>query len=341
MTFDKNSYTYTGKAIVPGYDLKIGTVVLVKDTDYRCVSILGNTNPGKATVIFEAVSGNAAGYAGSITATFKITGNRALKEAGADSPFTYAYPESVPVSKGGAKPSVTVKDGETVLVQGVDYTLSYSRNNAVTIADKKACITVKGKGAYKGSVKLYFAITQQTLTAAGITVTAADQFVKRDKVTIPVVTVTDLDGKKLAKNTDFTIKETKPDTSAEGNTGSRGSAAVTIAGKGKYTGEVPVTFRYNETVSSNLAKAKAKMIKDQDYTGNAVKLSSSDLTEVLYTGKKDSPVYLVPGRDFKIVSYRDNVKKGAAKVTLQGLGDYAGTKTLTFKIVQKQVDFKN
>ncbi len=34
------------------------------------------------------------------------------------------------------------------------------------------------------------------------------------------------------------------------------------------------------------------------------------------------------------------IKKGTAKVTSQGIGDFAGTKTITFKIVQKKVDYK-
>ena len=340
VTFTPKSWSYTGSEIIPSkdqYELKIGNEKLTEGTHFT-KNVKNNILPGTATVVFEAVNGS--GYFGTKTATFKITGKRALKEAGADSTFTYSLSENVPYAKGGAKPSVIVKDGETVLAQGTDYTLSYSKNNAVTTGDKKACITVKGKGTYKGSVKLYFSITQQALTAAGITVTAADQFVKKDNVTLPVVTVTDLDGKKLAKNTDFTIRETKPDTSAESNTESQGYAAVTIAGKGKYTGEVPVTFRYNSAVSSNLAKARAKKISDQIYTGSRVCLSNADLTGILYTGQKTSPVYLIPGKDFRVTGYQKNDQKGTAKVTLQGLGDHAGTKTLSFLIRTRNTDFK-
>ena len=40
------------------------------------------------------------------------------------------------------------------------------------------------------------------------------------------------------------------------------------------------------------------------------------------------------GKDFEIVegSYRNNLKKGTASVTLRGLGEYGGTKTIKFKI---------
>ena len=39
-------------------------------------------------------------------------------------------------------------------------------------------------------------------------------------------------------------------------------------------------------------------------------------------------------------SYKDNKRKGMAKVTLKGIGAYAGTKTLSFKIVEKNVNYK-
>ena len=37
---------------------------------------------------------------------------------------------------------------------------------------------------------------------------------------------------------------------------------------------------------------------------------------------------------------KNNKKKGTAKVTLTGLGTYAGTKTLTFRIKEKKGDYK-
>ena len=91
---------------------------------------------------------------------------------------------------------------------------------------------------------------------------------------------------------------------------------------------------------SNLAKTKAFAIKDQTYTGGAIILSGNDLKEVLYTGQKTTPAYLAFKTDFTVEGYSDNVKKGKAKVTLKGAGAFAGRKTLTFKIVQRQVDYR-
>ena len=54
------------------------------------------------------------------------------------------------------KPNVTVKDGETTLTEGVDYTVSYTNNvNAGT-----ATVTVTGKGNYTGSVSKNFTINK-------------------------------------------------------------------------------------------------------------------------------------------------------------------------------------
>ena len=73
-----------------------------------------------------------------------------------------------------------------------------------------------------------------------------------------------------------------------------------------------------------------------------MKLSKSDLTEKVYTGSRGSENYLKPGTDFEVIdsTYTNNVKKGTAKVTVRGLDKYAGTKTLSFKIVQKGADYQ-
>jgi hypothetical protein len=41
--------------------------------------------------------------------------------------------------------------------------------------------------------------------------------------------------------------------------------------------------------------------------------------------------------DFYLVGVVNNTKKGTAKAIFAGKGDYAGTKTVSFKIVQKNV----
>ena len=46
---------------------------------------------------------------------------------------------------------------------------------------------------------------------------------------------------------------------------------------------------------------------------------------------------LTYGNDFEVVSYSQNVKKGVAKVTFKGIGNYGGEKTVTFKITERNL----
>ena len=341
--FTPNSYAYTGQAIVPetgSYTVKLGGRELAEGTDYRLARVLNNTDPGTATIVFEGMGASENSPLGTKTATFRITGNRKLEEAGDDSAFTYGFSDNVPYAKGGAKPAVTVKDNGVTLKEGRDYTLSYSKNKAVTNGEKKAVVKVFGKGYYKGSVKLYFEITKQSLNAKGITIEAADRFTTLKKLKKPSVTVIDIDGKKLKAGTDYTVGEM--DASAAGNTDESGQVFIILTGKGNYSSDDPAktSFRYM-AASANMSRTKTmRSISDQTYTGNLVRLGNADLSGILYTGSRTDPVYLAPGTDFAVSGYKNNKKKGTAKVTLTGLGTYAGTKTLTFRIKEKKGDYK-
>ncbi len=337
------SYVYTGSPIIPAkgsYTLKLGGRELVEGTDYCLERIINNTDPGTATIVFKGLGTSASSPAGTKTVTFKITGNRKLQEAGSGSDFTYSFSDKVPYAKGGAKPALIIKDRYVILKEGRDYTLSYAKNRAITSGDKKAEIRVKGKGNYRGSVTLKFTVTKQSLKAQGMIIEAKDQFTTLKKLKKPSVTVIDVDGKKLRAGTDYTVG--KPETNAPGNTEEKGEVYVTVTGKGNYSSEDPVkvTFRYMQA-SSNLSKTRVmKSISAQTYTGSYVCLENDDLKEILYTGSKREPKYLNPGKDFIISGYDNNIKKGTAKVTVKGIGAFAGTKTLNFKIIEKKGDYK-
>ncbi|MBO6213964.1 MAG: hypothetical protein J6N76_00335, partial [Lachnospiraceae bacterium] len=327
VTFSPKSYAYTGGEITPGYTLTLGGITLTEGRDYKRVSLCNNIKPGSAAVIFEGMNG----YYGSKTASFKISGRIELDNS---SDFTYTYSSSVAYVKGGAKPAVSVKDNKNgvTLTEGTDYTLSYSKNKAVT---NGAVIKVKGKGSYKGTVTLYFVITQQSLSALEGNIHAADQFVVKKKLKKPTVTIYDLDGKKLSANRDFTIGAAGTPSGDEKS----GTVTVTVYGIGAYTGQAAVTYRYMEK-SANISAARLRSkIADQEYTGNAIKLSYAELTNKLYISGSGTSKNLVPGTDFVIASYSSNIKKGTAKVTIRGTGTYAGTKTLSFKIVQRKVNY--
>ena len=79
----------------------------------------------------------------------------------------------------------------------------------------------------------------------------------------------------------------------------------------------------SEPVLINLSNAWISTISYQVYTGSAIKPSF-----YVILGSK----VLVAGTDYT-VSYKNNVNKGTATITITGKGSYTGTKSTTFKIV--------
>ena len=63
------------------------------------------------------------------------------------------------------KPAVAVNYGNTRLVKGTDYTVSYKNNKAIGTAT----ITIKGKGTYTGTVKKAFRINPKAVTLSSLT----------------------------------------------------------------------------------------------------------------------------------------------------------------------------
>ncbi|MBD5444305.1 MAG: hypothetical protein HDR29_02015, partial [Lachnospiraceae bacterium] len=122
---------------------------LIKDTDFT-VSYLNNTKAGTAKIVF---TGKGL-YYGTLTKTFKISkaqlSDSMLDEASKNIEVTYTGK--------AVKPDVTLKNGDTTLKKGTDYTLTYKNNKKVSTDAAPAQIIVKGKGSYTGSFKVDFAV---------------------------------------------------------------------------------------------------------------------------------------------------------------------------------------
>jgi uncharacterized repeat protein (TIGR02543 family) len=118
---------------------------------------------------------------------------------------------------------------------------------------------------------------------------------------------------------------------------------VTVTGKGSYTGTVSTTYRILNT-GCDISKATFK-IENQEYTGKEILITDmnqftgiEDLRDA-YVKDDGEELYLELGKDFEVVpgSYVKNINKGTAKVTFRGIGDYGGTKTVSFKIGQRSI----
>ena len=128
------------------------------------------------------------------------------------------------------KPAVTVKNGNTTLKNGTDYTVSYTANKNVGTAT----VTVKGAGKYAAATakKLTFKITAKKISAASFS--KVTDKVLTGKEIKPSVTVKD--GSKTLKNgTDYKISYS--------SNKKVGTAKITITGKGNYTGTKKISFK--------------------------------------------------------------------------------------------------
>lgn len=232
----------------------------------------------------------------------------------------YVKPIGDVVYTGSAiKPQVEVYDKDTKLTLGTDYTLSYKNNKNVNDAselEKAPYVTVKGKGAYTGSEKVYFKILPKALTDGDIDVTdLLTAYNKKTQKLSPTVTRA---GKKLKKNTDYTL--TYPDSGQPGAYLRSGTYPVVITGKGGYTGSITAQIEITPRVL--ISKVSLTKLGNILYDGN----EQQPMPRLRYKGKD-----LVHGTDF-LLDYENNTQIGTATITITGIGDYIGTRTTTFKI---------
>lgn len=316
---------------------------LVQGQDYT-VSYTNNMKVGKGTIIFTGINK----YKGStLKKTFSIQAyNIAEDELGK---VRVIVAESAQYSKGGAKPDVTVIfDGET-LEAGRDYTLTYANNRAVNdgTGTKIPTVTVKGKGGFTGARgAVSFIITARELSSLESRAVAADKaWTGKANSHTTAVTVTDVDGQKLKAGTDYALTyEYSEQTVLEDGTRREAGdevlktdiipvntklCAVATAKGGNYSGSVKAEYCL---VKYSLAKARVT-VSPRTYTGAAIELGKDDIT-VMLNGQK------VSMENYEIVegSYKNNVRKGTATVTIHGCGEnFGGTKVISFKIVQRKL----
>ena len=313
----KGSYPYTGSEIKPDtFDpdpivVKQGKNILVKDTDYE-VSYENNIEIGTATIKITGIGTN---YEGELTKTFKITGTAisTCKVTGFDSSYVY--------NDQAIEPDITVtnKAGDT-LTKDTDYEVEYQNNNGVGTAT----ILITGKGGYTGTLKKTFKITGKPFNAKTVTVSGIDSagYTFTGSEIKPSTTLTPVGGgDPLEENTDYEVTY-KANINA-------GTATVTYKGIGKYTGSFTVKFKIN----------KATLLVGQ-FSG------LSENQEIEYSKGGVKPVIsstLVLNKDYTVkytnntaVNDNSNPKK-ITSVVLTGKGNYQGTVTIPFKIVQKDI----
>ena len=206
---DKPVVTFTGDASTPSY-------VLQEGKDYT-LSYADNTNAGTATVTITAIAGR--GLKGSRKAGFTIAA-KSITSGTVSSIASQTYTGKA------LTPVVTVKDGNSVLVKGKDYTISYLNNtNAGT-----ATVTIKGTGNYTGTITKTFKIEPKSIS----------------KLTVKGIGTKYYNGKKQTQSLSVYDGAVKLNASCYTvtykNHTNIGKATIELKGKGNYTGSLKKTF---------------------------------------------------------------------------------------------------
>lgn len=221
----------------------------------------------------------------------------------ANSVTSYTY------TGGSITPNVTVKADGKVLVKGKDYTVSYTNN----INCGTANVIVNGIGDYSGQLTKQFSITKYNI--AGCTVNSLYSMTYTGQKLTQPVTVKH-GSKTLISGTDYTV-DWKNNTNA-------GTATVTINGTGKnYVG--------SKSVSCVIARAN-------------INNASISFESAVYNGKAQLPKVktatynsrsIIENTHFK-VKYSNNVNAGTGTATVTGIGNFTGTKNVSFTIQGKE-----
>ncbi len=343
--------TYTGTGITPQVQLFYKGDV-VPQSSYS-VSYSNNVDIGLARATITG-SGN---LTGSIVTTFVIKAKTMddLKFyiggqlAEKNSMGTLVSPYETSYTGTERKPDITVIDGSTTLRAFRDYTIGYANN----INSGQGILYITGAGAYQGSVAMVeFTITPKDIASEDITVVYRGSNYKDGEYTLPYVTITDTGasfGKQLlALNTAYTVSGTEEcKTSGDNKT-------ATITGTGNYTGTTTVTYIIGNDISDT-AKTNISLSNpynsDQIYTKQA-----NNMYYITYIGQGASPKVgityqdgattetLQAERDYH-VQYRTTTaangndiytaaNDNTIEVTITGMGDYYGTVTLRYLIME-------
>ena len=222
---------------------------------------------------------------------------------------------SVTYTGSAKKPSVTVKDGDYTLVEGKDYTVTYSNNtNAGT-----ATVTITGKGNYTGSVSKNFTINKAS----------------RD------VTFNPYHFTRTFGDPDFTIVPT----TSGGGILSYSSNDISIATVNSSTGKVHIVGVGKVRITARLSGSSNYRPASDWYEVTVVAKEVAatmigEIAEQTYTGSPLTPAVVVTDGDATLteetdytVEYTNNTETGEATVTITGKGNYTGTVSTTFTIV--------
>ncbi len=232
------------------------------------------------------------------------------------------------------KQNPEVKDGNTLLTEGTDYTLVYSKDttNVGTVT-----VTVEGKGNYAGEAEVTYEILKRQVTLESA---SASKVYDGTPLTKPGGTV-------------------GGDGFVEGEvSGLKAIGTVTNVADGEVDNEIVWDWAEGFGEGNyDIAKIEGKLSIEpqsidpsnpESYTGIKV----GELSDLLYKGKDQfqEPTVtdakgnlLVKDRDYTLVFDGDakNVTEAGVSVTVSGIGNYEGDFSRSYKILPREVTVKS
>ncbi len=334
---DVDTWTYNGKAAEPYTEVKMGLTSLVEGEDYT-LSYRNNKNAGTGTV---TVTGKG-DYTGKITEKFTIdkldlSGCTVRLLGGNEYEFCQA----------GVLPKIEVVPyaswdfdhfPDYPVLPPKDYKITYSNYET----PGTATITIEGKGNLTGKRTIYYTIKSGNLY--NCTTTFTDKiYSRKPNIHKQKLTIKDPYGKTLKAGKDYdkdfryfyiedTIVEQKIGKSYF--TVSRPANSLVrdediIPAGTSIRVEINGMGNYNYSSLYGSFRIGTKKVSSLKFTIPTMKITG---VRVL-PSKDDIIVKNGSGDDFDIISYGPNNKKGTGTVTVRGRGNYIGTATIKFKIV--------
>lgn len=319
--------------------------ILTRGVDYNVVASSYHAKPGEQVTLTITGIGD---YSGTITKSYTVTKRQislALKGNSLSIPNqSYTGQEIKPILSnlrdyGYLTQSSTTPQYSSGLVLGenIHYSLTYLNNTE----RGTATIVITGIGDYyEGSTTTSFTITQASLTNATLTLAQNSVTYEYGEDFLPSLKT----GVSLKYNDeelttdDYTISYLKKDgESVVTKITEVGVYLVRVVGKGNYTGTKDAEF---EVICREITRSDIKVnLGSYDFTYNG---SSHEVNaQVVGSYTKDGSIKqheLVRDTEYTI-SYDANINaSNAARLIIEGIGNFTGTRTLNFTIKPKSLN---
>lgn len=254
----------------------------------------------------------------------------------------------LPAANESVRPEVTLAWGQTTLVKNTDFTLSYGANDYTAIGENGGYVLLTGTGNYMGSISKTFDI-EPIGSVQDIEFNPTAQFEydgETHNFAIPENVYANHESV-LSVNYAYSTDDGTTWTSTTGdipaNVGSYKVKAVFVM-KAGYA-QLPDKVKNVSVVPTSIANAyKSDVVTSATFSGQPIEVTTELANLKL---NQDSQDLLTFGTDFVVDTtynengfvngYKNNVNIGTAEVRVKGVGNYNGSRTLSFIIEQKEV----